>query len=160
MRASSPVCIFIASIQLVFESDPTITVEVPPDYELALAIIFSMEVILRFLAHGRTTHTYTNKRTGARHSYAIPSLRYFNDHWNKLDFVVATLSWVPAGGVFKIFRSLRLLRLLKLAKSFPKLRITLQSFFNSLISTTYILALMFLIIFLYAVIGESCYQWW
>jgi hypothetical protein len=44
----------------------------------------------------------------------------------QLDFFVALLSWIPAGGIFKIFRSLRLLRLLKLAKSFPKLRITLQ----------------------------------
>jgi hypothetical protein len=39
-----PLTIHPLPIQLVLESDPTIHVAVPKDFELALAVIFSLEV--------------------------------------------------------------------------------------------------------------------
>jgi hypothetical protein len=66
---------------------------------------------------------------------------------------------VDAGGgsgVASVFRSFRLLRILKLAKSFPSLRMLLVTVVRSVSNVAYLTVLLFLFMFLFAVMGVQC----
>lgn len=57
--------------------------------------------------------------------------RYFNDPWNRFDFIVVLNSYIELAGVglkaLVLFRLLRLLRVFRLAKSFPRLQSIVES---------------------------------
>jgi voltage-gated sodium channel len=60
----------------------------------------------------------------------LTPLRYFDDAWNKFDFFIVVMSFLPAGGAAIIMRLLRLMRVLKLLRVIPKLQV------QCIISTT------------------------
>lgn len=81
-------------------------------------------------------------------------LRYFQSGWNVFDFVIVVGSLLPGLGAYVVVaRLLRLLRVLRLIRTLPDLQIILGALFRSLPSMGYVLVLMLLLLYVYAVAG-------
>lgn len=92
--------------------------------------------------------------------------RYFRDAWNIMDFTIAFVGVVDffmaiggtemsggAGSVLMVFRLFRLMRIMKLIKSVPQLRIIVQTMIMAMPSVGYISILIFLLLYIYGVLG-------
>lgn len=92
--------------------------------------------------------------------------RYFQDPWNVMDFLIAAVGFIAfvlenlagvdlsaSGNVVLVFRLFRLLRIMKLVKAVPQLRIIVTTMINSLPSVSYISILIFLLLYVYGVLG-------
>ena len=92
---------------------------------------------------------------------------YFRDQWNVFDFVIVVASCTvmalenlaTMNSAFRttasLMRTLRIGRLFKIFKRLKKLQIIFQTFLNTFYSLLNVGGLMFLIIYIYAVIGVS-----
>ncbi|NQD35905.1 ion transporter [Permianibacter sp. IMCC34836] len=75
----------------------------------ATQLAFTVELLLRIGAHGRDWR------------------QFFADSWNRFDFLVIAIGWVPAiGGLSLIARLLRLLRVLRLVSGSASMRAVLS----------------------------------
>ena len=83
--------------------------------ELTFNIIFTVEMFMKIVALG----------------FVVGRLTYLRDHWNVLDFIIVTTSWLPIllslldieiGGNMQAIRAFRLLRPLRAINRFPALR--------------------------------------
>ena len=84
---------------------------------------------------------------------------YFRDGWNIFDFSIIVLSLVPATGSFAIIaRMARLLRLLRLVSAVPELRLIVATLVRSIPSMLHIVALMSLMVYVYAIIGWQLFH--
>jgi hypothetical protein len=80
-------------------------------------ILFTVEVAVKVCARG------------------MQPMKYFDDGWNKLDFMIVTVGFIemsPLGFLFEAFpvvllRMLRLLRVFRLAKTLPRLRAIVEA---------------------------------
>jgi voltage-gated sodium channel len=83
--------------------------------------------------------------------------RYFYNAWNQFDFVIVASAVPPlstvVGGQVMILRLLRLLRVLKLLKAIPQLQMILMGMVGSLSSISYVALLLFMVLYLWAIIG-------
>lgn len=92
--------------------------------------------------------------------------RYFNDPWNTMDFTIAFVGLIDwsltiagmgmeggAGSAIMVFRLFRLMRIMKLIKTIPQLRIIVSTLIAALPSVMYISILIFLMLYIYAVLG-------
>jgi len=92
--------------------------------------------------------------------------RYFRDAWNIMDFTIAAVGVIDllmemagaamtggAGSVLMVFRLFRLMRIMKLVKSIPQLRIIVSTMIVALPSVFYISILIFLLLYIYGVLG-------
>ena len=83
---------------------------------------------------------------------------YVADRFNIFDAVIVIVSLVElvsggGGGIVSVFRAFRLMRVLKLAKSFTSLRILLATVGESISNVSYMTAILFLFVFMFAVLG-------
>ncbi|CAM9798077.1 unnamed protein product, partial [Heterosigma akashiwo] len=91
-------------------------------------------------------------------------LRFFKDSWNVFDFVVVAGSIIPMllrldfAGIISMLRLLRLLRVLKLVKTLPRLKILVDALMDGFGSMSYLCVLMFLVFFLFAVVGMMMFE--
>ena len=144
-------CIIINIIQmgLIYEGASKNYLEALEVFNLIFTIIFIIEAILKILALGLRT--------------------YFHSSWNKFDFFVVLTSLVDIilnfiGKEFlyilrigpqlaRIFRVLRVSRLVKLIKRFQGIHKIIGSLIFALPSLINVGALLFLLFFIYAVLG-------
>ena len=85
--------------------------------------------------------------------------RYFRDGWNVFDFSIIVLAFVPATGSFAIIARLaRLMRLLRLISTIPELRLIVATLVRSIPSMLHIVALMSLMVYIYAIIGYQLFH--
>ena len=85
--------------------------------------------------------------------------RYFRDGWNVFDFSIIVLSLVPATGGFAVIARLaRLMRLLRLVSAVPELRLIVATLVRSIPSMLHIVALMSLMVYIYAIIGYQLFH--
>ena len=85
--------------------------------------------------------------------------RYFRDGWNIFDFSIIVFSLIPATGSFAIIaRMARLLRLLRLVSAVPELRLIVATLVRSIPSMLHIVALMSLMVYVYAIIGYQLFH--
>ena len=118
------------------------TFELDPIYQESIfvldqmiTIIFVMEIIMRIS------------------SYEKP-WEFFKDGWNIFDFIIVTASLIPIeGNESTIARLLRIFRILRLITILPELKGILNALFNSAKSIGYVMLLMFIIFYIYAVMG-------
>ncbi|KAJ1615605.1 Ion transport protein-domain-containing protein, partial [Pavlovales sp. CCMP2436] len=113
----------------------------------ALSLVFAIEMGLKLYAYGPR--------------------KYARDTFNLFDAVVVISSVVELvveysglqsiGVNVSALRALRLFRILKLARSFPGLRKVLQMMLRSLIELNSLFALMSLIMFVFALLGEQLF---
>lgn len=84
--------------------------------------------------------------------------RFFASPWNIFDFLIVAIALVPAAGPLHILRTLRILRTARLIKNVPKLRLIIESLLKSIPSIGWIAVLLFMIFYIFAVIGTDLYQ--
>ncbi len=104
--------------------------------DLIILGIFSLEIVLKLFVY---------------------RLSFFRDRWNLFDFGVIAISLAPAAGSFSVFRALRIIRMLRLLKSIPKLRLIIESLIKSLPSIGWIIVLLSIVFYVYAVIGVGLF---
>jgi voltage-gated sodium channel len=98
--------------------------------------IFVVELSLRLYAHG---------------------LRFFRDPWGVFDFLVVSISLVPASSGLSVLRALRVLRTLRLISAVPGMRMVVSGLLNAIPAMTSIIALLLLVIYVGAVLGTELY---
>ncbi|CAA6806009.1 MAG: Unknown protein [uncultured Sulfurovum sp.] len=122
-----------------FELDPVYQ-EVIFTLDQMITIIFVMEIIMRIS------------------SYEKP-LDFFKDGWNIFDFVIVAASLIPIdGNESAVARLLRIFRILRLITILPELKEILNALFRSAKSIGYVLLLMFIIFYIYAVMGTIFFE--
>ncbi len=85
--------------------------------------------------------------------------RYFRDGWNVFDFSIIVFSIIPATGGFAVIARLaRLLRLLRLVSAVPELRLIVATLVRSIPGMLHIVALMSLMVYVYAIIGYQLFH--
>lgn len=98
---------------------------------------FTVEIALKILSHGKAPW------------------RFFKDPWNVFDFVIVAICLIPVSDThyFSVFRILRVLRILRLITVFPKLRLIIGALLKSIPSMGYVVLLIGLLFYVYAVVG-------
>jgi voltage-gated sodium channel len=106
-------------------------------------VVFFCEVILKLLAEGFEPWMYFLDRN--------------DGYFNTFDFVVVACSIAflgdSNGQTISFLRMLRLLRLLTFVKGVPQLRIIVAGLIQGVKSVIYIVLLLFLVIYMYAILG-------
>jgi voltage-gated sodium channel len=93
-------------------------------------------------------------------SYKYEHLAYFDDNWNRFDFIVNVGTSVPGGkiGFAPILRLLRLLRVLKLVKRLPQLAVIVNALIMGLSSIGYVGVILFLVFYVFAILGMILFK--
>ena len=85
--------------------------------------------------------------------------RYFFDPWNVFDFLIVAVCFMPIGAEYvAVLRLARLLRVLKLVRALPRLQVLVGALLKSIPSMFYIGILLFLLFYLYSVLGTFLFQ--
>ena len=144
--------ILIACILVGIQTDPTL--ENHPAVlavDLGVLIVFLIEFAMKVLSEG------------------FAPVRYFigkDWRWNLFDFAIIAatieeefiqLTSSSVGGSVAILRTMRLLRLAKLIKRVPQLNMIVGGFIGGVKAIAYILLLLFLVFYLYAIIGNLAF---
>ena len=108
--------------------------------DYAVTLFFLMEIIIRMAAEDRLRD-------------------FFKKGWNVFDFTIVVISLVPLDDseYALIARMLRLFRVMRLISFIPELRVLVTALINALPRMGYVALLMFIIFYLYAVIGTMLF---
>lgn len=82
---------------------------------------------------------------------------FFKDPWNVFDFTIVTISLIPIELLANILiaRVVRVFRVMRLITHVPKFKSIISAFFKSLPRVAYVMALMFVIFYIYAILGAT-----
>ena len=98
--------------------------------------VFVVEILLKLIAFGP---------------------RFFQSGWNIFDFLIVSISLVPASGPLEILRALRILRVLRLLSQVPKLRVIIESLLRALPGMGWTALLLVLVFYIFAVMGTMLF---
>lgn len=114
------------------------TILITLDY--AVTLFFVMEITIRMAAEERFRD-------------------FFKKGWNIFDFIIVVVSLIPMDDsqYALIARMLRLFRVMRLISFIPELRVLVSALITSLPRMGYVALLMFIIFYIYAVIGNLLY---
>ena len=103
-----------------------------------ITLIFLLEISIRYFAEETTKS-------------------FFSDGWNVFDTIIVVASLVPSSvsESILVLRLLRLLRLLRIISFIPELRSVVENLIKALRKSIYILILIFIISYIYAVSGTQ-----
>lgn len=104
----------------------------------AVVLLFTMEIALKMLAHGRRP------------------LDYFRDPWNVFDFVIVAVCLIPAADTHfvAVLRIARILRVLRMISMMPKLQLLIGALLKSIPSMGYVMVLLSLLFYIYGIMGS------
>lgn len=84
---------------------------------------------------------------------------YFRNGWNLFDFTLVAIALVPATGPWvAVIRLARILRIVRLVRVAPRLRVLVGALLKSLPSMGYVVILMAMHFYIYAVIGVTFFR--
>lgn len=108
--------------------------------DIGITLIFLAELIVRFIGT-------ENRR------------RFFHNGWNIFDSLIVTISLIPIEDSELAFvgRLIRIFRVLRMVSIVPELRMLLNSLLKALPQLGYVVALMFIIFYIYAAIGTTLF---
>ncbi|MCE0492807.1 ion transporter [Vibrio salinus] len=105
-----------------------------------ILLFFLAEIIIKFFS-------YSHK------------LDFFKSGWNWFDAIIVIGSLVPAAGQgILIARLLRVFRVLRLVSAVPQLKLLINALFKAIPKMGYIAVLMFIIFYIYAVVGSLIFS--
>jgi voltage-gated sodium channel len=109
--------------------------------DIGITVIFVIEISVRFLA----THPRSN---------------FFKNGWNIFDTLIVIVSLIPIDNsdMALVARLIRVFRVLRMISIIPELRILLNSLLKVLPRLGYVVALMFIIFYIYAAIGSLIFE--
>ena len=104
-------------------------------------VIFVVEIVLKIIACGRQP------------------LRFFRDGWNSFDFIIVIVCLLPFDTKFVyVVRLVRILRVLRLITALPRLQIIVGALLRSVPSMGYVSVLLFILFYIYAVMGVHLFS--
>ncbi|MBV1870481.1 MAG: ion transporter [Gammaproteobacteria bacterium] len=85
---------------------------------------------------------------------------FFKSGWNIFDLVIVLVSIIPieGGDMALVGRLIRIFRVLRMVSLIPELRVLLDSLIKALPQLGYVVALMFIIFYIYAAVGSTIFQ--
>ncbi len=84
---------------------------------------------------------------------------FFNNGWNIFDFIIVAVCFLPFGtGYVAVLRLFRLLRVLRLITAIPRLQVIVSGLMRSLPSMVYVSILIFILFYVYAVVGVILFR--
>ena len=83
--------------------------------------------------------------------------QFFRSGWNVFDFLIVTLSLIPANGAFSVLRAVRILRVLRAISIVPSLRRVVEGRVSALPGMASVFALMSLIFYIAAVMATKMF---
>ncbi len=108
---------------------------------LGFTVIFSLEALLKMIAYGP---------------------KYFSDSWNLFDLTCVAAAIVDRvfqlGGFATFFRVVRIVRVTRIARGLVQLRQLLETIVTSVIALLNVGSLLFLLLFVYAVLGVALFH--
>jgi len=108
--------------------------------EIFILVFFVVELLIRVGAEAKNPVTF------------------FKDPWNVFDLIIVLLCFIPLkSNFFFILRLARILRTMRLFRAFPKLRAIIQGMLNSFSSVLYVAMLLFVLVYVFAIIGVSVF---
>ena len=108
--------------------------------DVFITIFFIVEILIRFFAEHR-------------------KLDFFRSGWNIFDLVIVISSLIPTtGSSVLVLRLLRLARLLRVISFIPELRFVIEALIDSLKKSIYVLILIFILLYIYAVGGVILFE--
>jgi len=108
--------------------------------DIFITVFFVFEILIRFFAE-------KNK------------VDFFKDGWNIFDSVIVVSSLIPTAGTsVMVLRLLRLARLLRVISFIPELRFVIEALIESLKKSVYVLILIFILLYIYAVAGVILFE--
>lgn len=109
--------------------------------DIGITVIFIIEISIRFMA----TH---------------PHSHFFKSGWNIFDVLIVTVSLIPIDNsdMALVARLVRVFRVLRMISIIPELRMLLNSLLKALPRLGYVMALMFIIFYIYAAIGSLIFE--
>jgi len=109
--------------------------------DLLVTIFFVTEILIRFFSERYKKN-------------------FYKDGWNIFDTIIVSASLIPAGAgnSVMVLRLLRLLRLLRVISFLPELRFVIEALIESLKKSIYVLILIFIMLYIYAVAGVILFE--
>ena len=108
--------------------------------DIFITIFFVVEILIRFFAEHR-------------------KVDFFKSGWNIFDLIIVISSLIPTtGSSVLVLRLLRLARLLRVISFFPELRFVIEALIDSLKKSIYVLILIFILLYIYAVGGVILFE--
>ena len=90
--------------------------------------------------------------------FAEKNLRdFFKDPWNAFDFIIVSISLIPVEFLANVLvaRIVRVFRIMRLITHVGKFKALINAFFKSLPRVFYVMALMFVFFYIYAILGTT-----
>tara|TARA_R110000787_G_scaffold107979_1_gene216201 strand:- start:1314 stop:2102 length:789 start_codon:yes stop_codon:yes gene_type:complete len=131
--------IVVNAVTLGLETSPTVMGAIGPQlllFDRIVIVFFCIEIVLRIFAHGR---------------------RFFRDAWSIFDFIVVSITLIPAGESVTVLRSLRILRALRLVSAVPRLRRIVAALLHAVPGVGAIGVLLLLVFYVFAVITTKLF---
>lgn len=109
--------------------------------DASISIFFCLEIVVRWIGYDRSFK------------------KFFREPWNCFDFFIVAVSLIPIADTASITvaRLLRLVRVLRLISILPDLRFLIETFASSLYKLANVLLLMFIVIYIYGVLGSTLF---
>lgn len=109
--------------------------------DILITAIFVVEISIRFAAEDR-------------------KLDFFKSGWNVFDVLIVTVSLIPIDNtdMALVARLVRVFRVLRMVSIIPELRMLLNSLLIALPRLGYVMALMFIIFYIYAAVGSLVFS--
>jgi voltage-gated sodium channel len=104
--------------------------------------VFLVEIILKLLSYGKKPWAY------------------FGDPWNVFDFIIVAVCFIPNIDTHFVIvlRLARILRVFRVISIFPKLQLLVNALLKSIPSMGYVVVLLFLVFYIYAVAGSFLFS--
>ena len=99
--------------------------------------IFTIEILLRIYVH---------------------RLSFFKDSWSVFDFIIVSISLIPASSGFEILRVLRVLRLFRLITAVPQMRKIVSALISVIPGMLSVIALMTLFFYIFAIMATQLFS--
>ena len=87
----------------------------------------------------------------------VYKLKFFRAGWNVFDFLVISISFIPAIGPLSIMRALRILRVLRLISVIPQMRRVIGALMHSIPGMASIMAVLLIIFYVAAVLVTTLF---
>lgn len=131
--------ILINSVTLGIETDPTLFEEYDDllnTVDRIILSLFTVEILAKLYAYRGD---------------------FFRSGWNVFDFIIVGISWIPAVGLFSIFRALRIFRVFRLFSVVPQMRRVLTALAQSIPGMLSVIGILTLIFYVCAVLATTLF---
>ena len=123
------------------------TFELAPVYEDIIFTLDQLITIIFLIEISARISTYKNP------------LDFFKDAWNIFDFIIVSMSLIPIeGNDSAVARLLRIFRILRIITIIPELKAIINSLFRSSKSIMYVFILIFIVFYIFAIIGTVLFK--